>query len=163
MGKLFMKNVYLPAKYLASRSSPLLEVRWAEYSFRSRLQPNGYWITLAAVVLPDMGGYVVQASACSPEDAHKFDRSDAANRALGRARQLAFKLEVGVLEETRQTLAGTEEECVFKFGTEEGFDMNSLLKSIDPLYEKVAKNAEYTALQDALKKLQKKHPNFKVL
>lgn len=155
----FTHKVTLPKKY-GSR-----EVEWIEYPFRSRLMPNGYWVTLAAIVIParahpqDVLTIAVGGSACSPEDAHVFSRQDASNRALGRARQLAGKLLAGAVDPNRLTLVGPESDCVFEIAGDNPALFATLERAVQPLYERVARAAEDTSLQDLVRWLRKQYPD----
>lgn len=71
-------------------------VDFAEFTFKSALQKNGYRVTIAAIVSPTLKHAIFGASACSPEDAFNFSRIDAANRSLGRARAQAFRALAGL-------------------------------------------------------------------
>lgn len=61
---------------------------WHEFRLKTRLMPNGYRVTLAAVQTASR--IVLGASACSPLD--KFGMEHAYNLALGRARQQAWQV-----------------------------------------------------------------------
>src|SRR5690349_8198992 len=96
----FVRAIPIPRKY---RKPGIDKVEVIEYSLRSKLMPNGYWITLGALVIPSIKVIAFGASACAPEDAYKFDdnpthaKHDAANRAMGRARQIGLRRFAGVI------------------------------------------------------------------
>ena len=161
------KSVQLrvPKKFIAKIGSTSVTV--VEYSFRSRRMPNGYWVTMAAIVLPDMRRMFLGASACSPED--KFNRREAAARSIGRARQQALYALAGwgvrptLLTPNRYDYC-TDEAGVFNMADTNVHDINA--KSIEAFarqYEmKVAMNAEAEYIRMILLRLRRAHPNFKV-
>jgi len=107
--KLFMKTVTL--------RQTKKEIEWAEFSYRTVFHKTGYRVTLSAIVIPSMKIVVAGASACSPEDAHMFDRRLAADRALGRARQVATWLLTAKNDNWREkdTLLGWGGTSIFKW------------------------------------------------
>ncbi len=141
----FVRAIPLPRKYV---KPGVLTLEVVEYSMRSRLMSNGYWITLAAIVIPSLDKTVFGASACSPEDEWSFDRADAANRALGRAKQVAFRLWSGRLAgmthpATQDTLFGKELDAIYP--TPSQLDFVTIQALAEPLFDIVANHAMYVA------------------
>jgi hypothetical protein len=146
--KPFLRALPLPRKYL---KPGVLTLEVTEYSLRSRHMPNGYWVTLAAIVVPSVDRTILGASACSPDDEHLFDRADAAHRALGRARQVAFRVWSGAVkaspdiapESLHVTLFGRELDAVFMTPVEH--TLAKIQELAEPLFEKVAHHAALIA------------------
>ena len=133
--KLFLKEVQIRNKTES----------WAEFSFRSR-SVNKYWITMAAVFVPSHNRLFLGASACSPADEFWFERPDAANRALGRARQLAtwFFLDKPGWKD-KNTLLGSAIDAVLLFTP----DLTATAPSVWEQVKAVVAVREATVLQHA--------------
>src|SRR3990167_8283962 len=126
-----------------------------EFVFRSQLQPNGYYVTMAAIYLPTADRLVFGASACSPEDS--LSRVEAANRSIGRARQQAFWILAGF--KSRKSLIGPEGSAAIVYKLHSGIGVERLAG----IFAKaVAQNAELESLRCSLKNLAKKHPHFNI-
>ncbi len=78
-------QVKVPKKFVAKLGET---IEWQEIRTRPRLMPNGYWLTIAAVITNTH--IILGASACSPDDV--FDKGHAYQIAIGRARQQAFRV-----------------------------------------------------------------------
>lgn len=94
------------------------EIQWAEFSYRAVLhRETGYRVALAAIVIPSLKITVAGASACSPEDAGAFNRHLAADRAMGRARQVAtwFVTAKNDNWRGRDTLLGPAGACILNW------------------------------------------------
>jgi hypothetical protein len=161
----FVQALALPKRY---RKPGIDKIEVIEYNLRSKLMPNGYWITLAGVVIPSIEVIVFGASACSPLDAaltmdwHEF-RADAANRALGRARQTAFRRWSGDISpgiewnKQHETLLGRELESVYVAKDITVPEVRQLAK---PLFQKAADHAALVAAQTKARYLSGMDKNF---
>lgn len=125
-------------------------VRWMEYKFEPVIAQNGYVVTLAAIYTNDRH-LVFGASVCSPDDVWDFDISRAHGNAIGRARQAAFRLKLGV--ELPEALTGDYTHVVWNgIARLESIANAALLEA--------SQNAELVAVKSELKQLQKKHPTM---
>ena len=148
-----MKTVLLPVPKKFQRSIGKIDIEVIEFLFRTKLMPNGYKVTMAAIYTVEAPHILAMgASACSPEDV--LDRQEAAGRALGRARQQALYWITGKL---LPSLIGPAGEAVL-----EPFNVNCTnVKTVVSMFEcAVAENAELANVRDALYKLRKAHSTF---
>jgi hypothetical protein len=159
----FLRALPLPRKYF---KPGVLSLEVVEYAFRSRKMPYGYWITLAAIVIPSKDRTVFGASACAPSDELSFDRNDAANRAIGRARQVAFRVWNGDVavspdispESLHPTLFGKELDGVFI--TPDDFNLEKIKTIAEPLFAKVEIHAATIAAEHDQKIINEFDPLF---
>lgn len=138
------------------RTGEKATVQWAEFGFRPVVDKStGYIVTMAAVFLPSGSRgdgepkLVFGTSACSPQDSPFFDRSNGANRALGRARKQAVRVVTGAPLES--TLCGTEDSVVRVQHVEED-TAAQFSRMAAGFVHRVAKAARNTALAIDLRK-----------
>lgn len=141
---------------------------WREFRLKSKLMPNGYRVTLAAVQTATH--YVLGASACSPLD--QFGMEHAYNMALGRARQQAFQVEygkplfvtlvMGTIPPSRISSGPTP--MIHGGIIEDGWGIFlsrpgqlTLKAQSEPVYEVVARNAELMQVIEDLARIDKLH------
>lgn len=117
--------------------------QWREYKFKTRLMPNGYRVTLAAVMTDNY--LYFGASACAPDDC--FDEKSAHPRALGRARQTALLITNGHPVVGRYTLLSNDRSevgGVFYLNVQDSIETkrSEMYRVVGPLYDIAASNAE---------------------
>lgn len=127
-------------------------VEWREFRLKSRLMPNGYWVTLAAV--QTYNRIVFGASACSPHDV--FDSDSAYPRAIGRARQRSFLVEARGLPYSLVDLDIDIPTTQIYDGPDDRSAVRSMVHGCVEalhLYDVVARNAERKAIISDIKAL----------
>lgn len=138
-------------------------VQWAEYTFRSQFIPrNKYWVTTACVIIPSRDKLVIGASACSPEDV--FDRRQAGDRALGRARQVASWIVTGrKYWEGYHSLLGSAANAVNDFDVAKAANAGDILAQIENIVRSVeltvSRNAERVAFLAKVRRLKREYPD----